>query len=257
MAKKKGAKKTTGPIGSILEALDKAGGRPAETESAAQKKNYAERFSRNLATLIATALRRKAFTGILPTDDGEQQESQARTSKGLKKLDVNYSTPRLGLALGVSVKSINFRDNKTKRYTKNYSRNDNELRAEATDYHQRQPYAVLVAVIFLPVDSCDDAGAGVGKEQGITSFGACVRYFRPRANRRVPKNDVDLFERVFIALYERENPRRGEAVFFDVMTAPPKNRRPRTDEIITFGDFIEQIKLTYDERNDPPFKWAD
>ena len=35
--------------------------------------------------------------------------------------------------------------------------NPNELRAEATDYHQRQPYTVLIGVLFLPVDSCDDA----------------------------------------------------------------------------------------------------
>jgi hypothetical protein len=74
----------------------------------------------------------------------------------MKKLDVNYSTPQLGLALGVSLESINCRDASTERYTKNYSRNDNELRAEATDYHQRQPYAVLAGVLFLPFDSCDD-----------------------------------------------------------------------------------------------------
>src|SRR5262245_27500507 len=81
---------------------------------------------------------------------GRAQNRGARTAKGFKKLDVNYSTPELGLALGVSIKTINYRDPETKRYTKNYSRVDNELRAEAMDYHQRQPFAVLVGLLFLP-----------------------------------------------------------------------------------------------------------
>ena len=55
----------------------------------------------------------------------------------------------------MSIKTINFRDATTKRYTKNYTRADGELRAEASDYHERQPYAVMVAVIFLPIDACD------------------------------------------------------------------------------------------------------
>jgi hypothetical protein len=258
---KKAARQKSGGITTIREALEAAEPRPRVQDRAPEKKNYAERFSRSLATCFANALR-GAFPGILPTEAGEKQESRARTAKGLKKLDVNYSTPELGLALGVSIKTINFRDysektKKVRRYSKNYGRNDNELRAEATDYHQRQPYAVLVAIIFLPVDSCDDAGTGGGQEKGISSFGACVRFFRPRAGRKTPKDDVDLFERVFIALYEPEGDDKGDTLFFDVMNKPPRARRPRADEVLTFEQLIEQIRLTYDLRNDPPFEWAD
>jgi hypothetical protein len=106
--------------------------------AATAKKNYAEALSRALAQRFADALR-VTFPSILPRPDGSGQESRARTGKGLKKLDVNYSTVELGLGLGVSIKTINFRDAKTKRYTKNYTRADNELRAESADYHQRQP----------------------------------------------------------------------------------------------------------------------
>ena len=84
------------------------------------KKNYAELLSRALAQRFADALR-SSFKGILPNPDGSGQESKARTGKGLKKLDVNYSTVELGLGLGVSIKTINFRDPKTRRYTKNYT----------------------------------------------------------------------------------------------------------------------------------------
>jgi len=235
-----------------------AGPRPAQNASREIKKNYAEQFSRAIAACIANRLR-TAFPGITPDEDGFRQEAPARTAKGFKKLDVNYSTPELGLALGISVKSINLPDwseakKKIGRFTKNYSRNDNELRAEATDYHQRQPYAVLVGVLFLPEASCKDAGSGTGKEEGISSFAAAVRFFRPRANREKPRNDVDLFERFFIALYNEDT---GETFFFDVMDPPPRNRCPRPDECYTFEEFIKEITSTYNERNNPSFEWAE
>jgi hypothetical protein len=126
---------------SIAEELHSAGNRATvATAAASEKKNYAERLSRALANRVAQHLR-SAFPNILPDADGKGQESQARTSKGYKRLDVNYSTPELGLGLGVSIKTINFTDGRSKRYTKNYTRADGELRAEASDYHERQPYA--------------------------------------------------------------------------------------------------------------------
>ena len=55
-----------------------------------------------------------------------------------------------------SIKTIGFRDRGTGRYTKNYTARDNELRAEAEDYHLRQPYAVLAGLLFLPADAAND-----------------------------------------------------------------------------------------------------
>jgi hypothetical protein len=249
-----------GPLVSIEDALDAAGPRPSLEERAVAKKNYAERFSRAVATCIANRLR-PHFPGITPDELGRRQEAPARTAKGFKKLDVNYSTPELGLALGVSVKSINFPDwsdarRRAGRFTKNYSRNDNELRAEATDYHQRQPYAVLVAVLFLPEASWLDASEPTRnrEEQGVSSFGAAVRFFRPRTGRSTPRDDVDLFERFFLAVY---NETTGACCFFDVAQPPPRSRALHADECITFDEFITAIVTTYNARNNPPFEWKD
>jgi hypothetical protein len=231
----------------IARELGRAGDRDA-TLSQSQKKNYAETLSRELAQTFADRLR-PTFPGVLPDPSGKGQESRARTSKGFKKLDVNYSTVELGLGLGVSIKTINFRDAASKRYTKNYTRADGELRAEASDYHERQPYAVMVAVIFLPVDACDDALTGV------SSFGAAVQIFRSRAGRASHEDAPMLFERVFIGLYEPEGKTAGEVGFFDVMTAPPRKGRPR--ELLGFPALIQEIVTTYDDRNAPPFQWAD
>jgi hypothetical protein len=246
-------------IRTVKEALQLAGPRPSVEADATAKKNYAQRFSEALAICVANRLR-KDFRGILPTAAGKGQESRARTAKGFKKLDVNYSTPQLGLALGVSIKSVTHPDwSKAKkragRFTKNYTRIDAELRAEATDYHQRQPYSVLIGVLFLPIASCDDASKpGKKAEREKSSFGRAVESFRPRAGRGTPRDDVDLFEQFFVAVYDEKS---GETCFFDVKDKPPpRNRRPRSEECRSFEEFIQDVIKTYDKRNNPPFEWA-
>ena len=156
-------------IETFADALDYAEPRPPADGDAGDKRTYGTRLSNALALLVADKLRAD-FPGILPTQDGKGTESRARVARGYKKLDVNYSTLQTGLGLGVSIKTINYRDPTTQRYTKNYSRNDNELRAEASDYHRRQPFSVLAALLFVPADAAEDAGkakAWRGRRRGL------------------------------------------------------------------------------------------
>lgn len=232
----------------IHDELVAAGTRSLSTRE--QKKNYAEVLSRKLAQRFANALRSN-FDGILPDASGKGQESKARSSKGFKKLDVNYSTLELGLGLGVSIKTINFPDGKTNRYTKNYTRVDAELRAEATDYHDRQPYAVLIAVIFLPLDACE-----VGSNARTpSSFGSAAQFFRFRGGRQIAGDSSMLFEEVLIGLYDTSDEHFGDVQFFDVKVAPPKHGRPL--ESLSFKQAVELITQAYDARNNPTFVWAD
>ncbi len=228
----------------VLDEAERVKPRPHPTGgSQAEKKNYAERLSRAIAQMLADALRPR-FKGISPDELGKRHESISFGGKGPIKIDVNFSTPELGLALGVSVKTLNFRDSASGRYTKNYTRIDKAPRAEAKDAHQRQPYAVLVGAAFLPVDCCDDA-----KKSG-SSFYAAVRCFLHRAGRKTPNNEQELFERVFVALYEHEGPRRSEVQFFDVMQAPPLAGRPSPALTIDLDQFVEEeIVETFYARN--------
>jgi len=227
---------------SFLEALERAGHRPGESGERDAKKNYAEQLSRALAQLIANGLR-KDFPGITPDKDGRRHESPAMGGRGAKKLDVNFSTPSLGLGLGVTVKTLNFRDQKSKRYTKNYTRIDNELRAEAKDYHVRQPYSVLVGALYLPADACDD-----GKANG-SSFARAVGIFRQRAGRVKPSNEQELLERFFVALYEHEVSARGTVSYFDVVHSAPELGRPAKDLCFTHEEFLGEIKSAFKVRN--------
>jgi hypothetical protein len=233
-------------MSTIAEELRAAGDR-APVRTRGEKKNYAERLSRLLAQRLADALR-PDYPGILPDEHGDRHESRARTAKGFKKLDVNYSTPQLGLALGISVKTINFPDRGTGRYTKNFTRVDNELRAEAADYHQRQPYAVMVGLIFLPADACSDGVAA-------SSFGQAVKVLRYRVGREEPDDDPTLFEKIYIGLYSLEPNTFGHVRFFDVQRAPPRRGTPA--DTITFQQLLDEVNRCYELRNRSTFVWAD
>jgi len=199
-----------------------------------------------MSVFVANAFRSR-FPEIKPDPSGKGVESKSRSVRGLKRLDVNYSTPQAGLGLGVSLKSVHVRDKEAKhRFTHNMKRNDEELRVEAAGYHQRQPYSVLVAVVVLPFEASEDSDARP------SSFGTWVQYLWPLAKREDPHGDVDRFEHVFVALYDPD-PARDEIVFFDVTTPPPKSGRPA--RILTLEQVVARVSETYEKRNARDFRW--
>lgn len=238
-----------GQIDSFEHVFQAAKPRPPENAPRIDKHGYAVRLSAAAAVYVARELR-PFFPGILPNPDGTGGESPARTGKGVKKLDVNYSTPQLGLGLGVSIKTLNFKDAKSERYTKNPTRLDNELRAEAMDYHDRQPFAVLVALILVPMDACDD---GKTKKNGHSSFAQIVSVLRHRMNRPNPREEAQLFERGFVGLYEHAGKNAGRVLFFDMADAPPQFGRPK--DLYDFKGVVQLIVNTYDTRNRVKQPW--
>lgn len=241
------------------DVLDQVEPRPDDKAGRGEKKNYAENLSNRIAVLMASSLRPN-FPGILPNPDGTGRETKvaAGTSKKGKKTDVRYSTHDTGLELLVSVKSLSFRDTKKDpktgdtlvgRYTKNMVRNDHELRAEAMDLHERFPYAVLVGVLFLPFRACDDAG------DDKSSFAHAVMTLRSRAGRQLPTDPDQLFELMYIGLYDHEAPLRGRVAFFDVRTNPPRRGRPKN--LLTYDMFIAEVVKAYGIRNRRYIEWAD
>jgi hypothetical protein len=238
-------------ISTFGAAVRASGVRPTIESAQAEKKNYAERFSRNLATLVANGLR-PSFPGVVPNADGSGQEAPTPSAGGYKKLDVGVSSVSHGLELGVSIKTVTLPDPSNGRYGKNYTRIDNELRSEALGYHRRQPYSVLVAILFLPLDSCDD---GSPRSNAPSSFGSAVRHFRGRAGRYSHADHEEKFEGFFICLYDLED--SGSDRYFDVMKPPPRRGRPSETVTFDFLGLIEQIQDLHIQRNSPPFVWSD
>lgn len=235
----------------VLAEMSYAGELPDPDGDRAPKQKWASAFSRALAQKVADALRHD-FPGILPSPAGEFHESPARTAKGVKRLDVNYSTSQLGLGLGVSIKTINSRDPKSKRFVKNRTRVDNELRAEAKDYHERQPYAVMIALVFLPIEATTDANPAT---RTPSSFGSVVEILRYRARRTNPRDEAENFERIFVGYYDNA----GQVVLLDVESPPPFSGPPdpTLTQPLTLPQAIREIGTTYARRNNPPFVWAE
>jgi hypothetical protein len=261
----------------LLPALDGAEPRPDPRAIREQKKNYAQRLSNGLAQLVADSLR-DAFPNITPTQSGAGQEAAVGVDMGRKRLDVKATDATLGLILSVSIKTYSFQDyspssDRLGRWTKNIVRNDHELRGEAMVLHQRQPYSVLVAIMFEPSDACDDGHPGRTSDTAKSSFAHHVAVLSKRSGRgrrSVYGSDPgafvdygaedprhDLFERVFIGLYEHAGANRGAVRFFDAETAPPRNGRPRETTTISFEALVETIKSEVERRNRFAPTWAE
>lgn len=261
----------------LRSALDAAEPKPAATAAREEKKNYAQRLSNALAQAVADELRAD-FPEITPTASGKGQEAVVGVDKGQKRLDVKVTDSTLGLILNVSIKTYSFRDyspksDKLGRWTKNIVRNDHELRGEAMVLHQRQPYSVLIGLMFEPYEICDDGDATKASDTGKSSFAHHVSVLSKRAGRgrRPVYGGVggeyvdygaadprhDLFERVLIGLYEQSGDARGAVRFFDVETAPPRNGRPSDQATMDFDELIGTIRSEVDRRNRLAPTWAD
>lgn len=261
----------------LESALDAAGTKPDAKADRDQKKNYAQRLSNALAQTLADALRSK-FPAITPTASGEGQEATVPVSGGSKRLDVKVIDPVLGLTFSVSIKTYSFQDyeaskDKLGRWTKNIVRNDHELRSEAMVLHQRQPYSVLFGVLFAPLEMCDDGDATKTSDRAKSSFAHAATTLGKRAGRgrravvgagagayvdlgaEDPRSEM--FERVFIALYQHSGPDRGSVRFFDVEQAPPRNGRPDEQRTISFDQFVEEAASAVAHRNRTAPTWAE
>jgi hypothetical protein len=226
----------------VSEVLEASAPRPQRSDPVGEKNQYAVRFADHMATRMASDLSDRLG------DIEATTKRNAGSVRGKKQLDINFSTPQLGLALGISLKSVHLRDVKgAERYTHNMKRNEEELRIEASGYHKRQPYAVMIGVLFLPFDSTED-----GKKDNPSSFGSWVRHLRPYAGRDEPEDEVDKFEKIYIALYE---PDATDLRFFDVQKDPPKNGRPA--QLLDYGEFLDAVYREYLWRNEADFKWAE
>jgi hypothetical protein len=171
----------------LLATLDSVEPKPQPRDSRDEKKNYAQRLSNGLAQLMADALRAD-FPTITPTVEGAGQESAVAVDKGNKRLDVKVTDEPLGLILNVSIKTYSFQDYSPKndrlgRWTKNIVRNDLELRGEAMVLHQRQPYSVLVGLMFEPLEICDDGDPERASDAGKSSFAHHVSVLSKRSGR--------------------------------------------------------------------------
>jgi len=129
-------------------------------------------------------------------------------------------------------------------------RNDHELRAEAMEFHERYPYAVLVALLFMPIDSCDD-----GDTDKFLLRPRRDDVSQPSWTSPVQTNRRRCSKLFYIGLYEWEGKNVGPLQFFDVMEAPPKRGVPK--RLVGLEDVIRRIVEVYGLRNRKYIPWEE
>lgn len=144
----------------LKTALMGLGDKPPDNSAAPVKKRYSERVSAAAALAIAGELRyrglreaRPAPPGVLDTSGAERRMAGGI---GAKKVDVTWTTGESGLLLGISIKSINFRDQGTNNFQKNLTNRRGDMLFEGVTLHRRFPYAVLGGLFFLDVGAESD-----------------------------------------------------------------------------------------------------
>lgn len=183
----------------LYAALRELPDKPPDDSLPSKKKAYSEGMSNKLAEVFAEELHNRGLKGARPGSPGSVgisgAERQMAGGIGAKKVDVTWATEESGLLFAASVKTINFKDNRTNNYQKNLTNRRGDMLFEAVTLHRRFPYAVLGGFIFL------DQGAGSdGTAKRRSTFDNAHQRLRLFTGRRDPAGRDEQYERLYVAL---------------------------------------------------------
>ena len=191
----------------IDRALRSLGAKPADTASREAKQDYSQKMSAALALAVADELRKRGMKGTRPASPGELDSSGAerRMSGGIgaKKVDVTWATEESGLILGISIKTINFKDRVTSNFQKNLTNRRGDMLIEAVTLHRRFPYAVIAGFFFLDKAAGEDhVRVGGGTPRRRSTFHNAHQRLRLFTGRDDPAGRDEQFERFYVILVE-------------------------------------------------------
>ena len=189
----------------LAAALARLPAKPADEAPQADKKRYSEQVSQFAAEAFAEELRRRGLKETTPrpaeAGEGAAAGAERRMAGGIgaKKVDVTWATPESGLLLGVSVKTINFRDRKTGNFQKNLTNRRGDLLIEAVTLHRRFPYAVLGGFFFL-----DHGARADGTDRRRSTFANAAHRLRMFTGRDDPAGRDEQYERMYLVLLDAD-----------------------------------------------------
>lgn len=184
----------------LVAALKALPPKPGNTAKQSEKKAYSEEMSDAVAAAFAKGLRNRNLKETVPAAVGSavsaaKKGSERRMAGGLgaKSVDVTWATEESGLLLSISIKTINFADQKTGNYQKNLTNRRGDMLFESTTLHRRFPYAVLAGFVFLDKGAATD---GTGKRKS-TFLNAHSR-LRMFTGRLDPAGRPEQYERLYV-----------------------------------------------------------
>lgn len=185
----------------LVQGFKTLGQKPADTASRAQKQNYSQRVSEVAAQALAEELRQRGLDTARPAPPGvlEASGAERRMAGGLgpKRVDVSWATEESGLVLAVSVKSINFRDQRSGNFQKNLVNRRGDMLFESVTLHRRFPFAVLAGFLILDHQAAQDA-----TQSRRTTFENAHARFKLFTGRNDPAGRDEQYERLHIVLLD-------------------------------------------------------
>jgi hypothetical protein len=185
----------------LAQALKLLPPKPDDSALQAAKKRYSELVSQKIALAVAEELRMRGLKEARPGGEGDRGDcgAERRMAGGLgaKKVDVTWATEESGLLCAVSVKTINFRDSKTRNFQKNLINRRGDMLMEAVTLHRRFPYAVLAGFFFLDKEAENDGTSQ--RRSTLTNAHARLQLFKGRND---PAGREEQFERFYLILLD-------------------------------------------------------
>jgi len=217
--------------------------KPVDSDREA-KKRYSEEMSAAVAVAIGAELRKRGCAEARPAEPGEVGGSGAERRMaggiGAKKVDVTWATEVSGLLLGISVKTINFRDPKTKNFQKNLTNRRGDMLIEAVTLHRRFPYAVLAGLFFLDSGAAtDNKTSADGSTKRRSTFINAHQRLQLFDGRNDPHDRDEQFERFYILLVEA-SPEQSVVKAFRV---------GKPDEPVKLDDLLDDLLRLVANRN--------
>lgn len=226
--------------------LVRLGPKPSDDASQSQKKRYSEQASEVIALAFAEELRARGLQEARPALPGMVDRSGAERRMaggiGAKKVDVTWATEESGLLLGISIKTINFKDGKTGNFQKNLINRRGDMLIEAVTLHRRFPYAVLLGFIFLDKDAENDAT--MRRKSTFANAHGRLRLFTGRSD---PAGRDEQYERMYIGLLDVVDEQPGVRMY----------RVGNTEEILELGSIFDDALQILAERNPDFYEYED
>jgi len=209
-----------------------------DTATREVKRGYSEVMSAKVAVALAEELRHRGMKEARRSGPGDVGTSGAERRLaggiGAKKVDVTWTTEESGLLLGISVKTINFRDGRSKNFQKNLTNRRGDMVGKALTLHRRFPYAIVAGFLFLDKDAKNDQ-----TKYRKSTFENPFPQLRIFTGRQDPAGRDEQFERLYFPLVDA-NPFAPTSECYQVSD-------PTTT--LELSDVVDELVLLVAERN--------
>ena len=226
-------------------ALKAVGDKPTDNSAASIKKAYSEKVSQAVALVIGDELRKRGLKEARPAPPGliDASGAERRMAGGIgaKKVDVTWATEESGLLLGISVKTINFRDKRSKNFQKNLTNRRGDMLFESVTLHRRFPYCVLGGLFFLDKDAANDATSS-----RKSTFENAHARFGIFAGRDDPEGRDEQYEHFYIVLLDASKSQATYQVFAVGELAKPVSLESAIEDMLKTVAFRNPDFYRYD-----------